>query len=181
MVHYSEMNPVEQKRYFAKLRRKNFHPIPFRDSIQLLTLATNTTLIADMLDTNLGEDYFFISMDILATIREQSANEGPIEFGIAHEDYSAAEVEEHLSVSFVNPDNKIEQERARRKVRRVGHFPGLLATEVFNDGRKYRQTIKFSVGNGFNMSFFAANRSSAALTTGTVIEFSGTFFGRWQR
>ena len=181
MADYIKMNRADQRRYFAKLYRKNFAPIPFRGSLSLGALNTNTVIKADMLDTVLGEDIFFISCDITCGIREQTPTEGPIEFGLAHGDYDVGEIEEALSVSYFNPDNKIEQERSKRLVRRIGLFPGLRSEETFNQGAKYRQIIKFSVGNGFNLDYWAANRSSAALTTGTVIEFAGTLFGKWQR
>ena len=171
----------EQVRAYAKRRRKNFVAVPFRGSISLLTTAANNVVDAALFDSLLLEDLFCLSADVTIEIRGLTATEGPTEFGMAHSDYSEGEVEEALSVSYIGPDNKIEQERAKRLVRRIGTLPGLSTNEAFNDGRKYRQTLKFTIGNGFNMNMWAANRSAGAYTTGASLTFQGTVFGRWLR
>ena len=175
------MVDAKTAKHYAMLRRKNFVAIPYRGSVTLSTLAANTVVDAALFDTVLGEDLFCISTDLECQLQGFTAAEGPLEFGMAHSDYSEGEVEEALSVSFFNPDNKIEQERARRAVRRIGAFPGLTTNEVFRDGTKYRQTLKFSVGNGFTVNLFVANRGPGTLTTGASVKFQGTMFGRWQR
>ena len=176
----ADSTPAQMKSY-AKRRKKNFAAVPFRGSISLLTTAANTVVDAPMFDSVLLEDLFCLSADVTAQIRGLTATEGPTEFGFAHSDYSEGEVEEYLSVSYIGPDNKIEQERARRAIRRIGSFSGLDTNEEFNDGRKYRQVVKFTIGNGFNMNVWAANRSAGAYTTGASLTFQGTMYGRWQR
>ena len=181
MPDYSQMSDTMRNAYFAKLRRKNWVPIRFRGEVSLLTLASAAVLSAPVLDSTLAEDLYCISTDIIVQMRDHTAPEGPLEFGLSHGDYTDTEIKEYLDVSYMDPDKKIEAEHARRLVRMVGGLSGLNASEAFNDGRKYRQILKFTVGNGYNLDFWVANRDGGSLTTGTTIMFSGTLFGRWRR
>ncbi len=181
MVDYRTLDPAAKQVYFAKLRRRNFVAVPIRGKVTLATLGSNVAITGDVFDSVLVEDLFCISCDINVALRDHTAGEGPIEFGLAHGDYSAAEIEECLSVSLLSPDNKIEGERARRLVRRIGYFAGLSTEEVFNNGVPKRVPLRWTQGDGTQMDMWAANRSGAALTTGTILEFQGTMYGRWQR
>ena len=178
---YHDMDERTRKAYFAKLRKKNWVPIRFRGEVQLSTLGSAIVISGNLFDSTLAEDLFCISTDITVQMRDHTAPEGPLEFGLAHGDYSDTEIKEHLDVSFMDPDKQIEKEHAKRLVRLIGSLSGLNASEVFNDGRKYRQKLKFTVGNGYNVKFWVANRDGGALTTGTTVTYQGVMFGRWRR
>ncbi len=160
-------------------RRKGFQAINFSGALALSTLADDTVLSGGFF--TLGEDFFIISMDTLCALRGLTAGEGPIHVGFAHGDLSVGEVEEALQAEVTDPDDIIARERGRRPVRPFGVFPGLNTNEALNDGVPLRKKIKLSIGDGHIPSFYAANRSGAALTTGAIIEFVGTLYGRWQR
>ena len=49
------MTAEDQKRYFAKLRRKNYKYIPFSQALALVTLGSSTVLTADVLAGNFLE------------------------------------------------------------------------------------------------------------------------------
>jgi hypothetical protein len=49
-----------------------------------------------------------------------------------------------------------------------------------NDGVKIRTPIKFGVGTGHQLNFWAENQSGASLTTGTIIEIEGVLYLRWR-
>ncbi len=159
--------------------RRNFVAIPFQGSLALGTLADNTTVLAGALGANLTEDLFVISADIAFTMAGHTAGEGSFEVGTAHGDLAASEVQEALDAEVINPSDIIAKERARRPVRRYGVFLGVAATEVLFDGQLVRKTHKFSVGET-NLNIFATNRSGGAYTTGTVVQYQGTIYGRWQ-
>lgn len=168
------------KKSARRSRRKGFVAIPFSVSLALLTLADDTVLLGDFVPTLL-EDLFVISVDGEWVLDGMTPGEGPVEVGIAHGDYTDAEVEECLSAELNDPDNLILAERARRKIRRVGSFWVQSANEALGDGRTIRTKCRFMVGDGHTLAFFAANRSSAALTTAGSLNIQGTIYGRWVR
>ena len=180
-MHYSEMDPATQKRYFAKLRRKNFAPIPFSSANTLLTLASGATLKSNLLAGSFLEDIFVISIDCLWTIRGATTDQGPIVVGYAHGDLSNQEITDSLDANLLEPDNIIQRERSRRPVRRAGVFPLQNDDEVINNGVPLRTRCKFSVGSGHALVAWARNQGGGALSTGAVVESQGMLWGRWQR
>ncbi len=172
---------VKHKKKYPS-RRKNFVAIPFFAELLLSTLADDTVIKVSMLSQNFGEDIFCISVDVLASIVDLTAGEVPLIFGVAHNDLTVSEILEFLDSELTDPDDLIQKERSRRPVRRIGVFSKGSVSEIeLNDGKKIRQTMKFSVGDGHNVALFIANRSGATLTTGAGLKVSGTLFGRWQR
>ncbi len=153
--------------------------IPFQTQLPLLTLANGTVLVVAATSA-LGEDLFVISVDSQITIRGLTAGETPIYVGLNHSDYTVAEIAEALDVALTDPNDKIEQERSRRLVRRIGVFAGPDVDQHMNQGVSTRTKCLFTVGNDFNLEIFARNQSGAALTTGSVLEISGTIYGRWR-
>ncbi len=165
----------------AKKRRsnRNFVAIPVTSAITLSTLANGTVLTASLLGT-LTEDLFVISADLEWTLRDVTAGEVPIEVGLAHSDYSVGEILENLDVSFLGPGSKIEQERARRLIRRSGIFnDGAKTDQEMGHGLPVKTKCKWVAQDGQDLNAFAVNRSGATLTTGAVIQIHGTVYGRW--
>ncbi len=138
-----------------------------------------------------SEDFYAVSADIALSLRTLTAGEGdPMTVAVAHSDYTDAEVREGLDIgSFTGPDDKIQQERARRLIRKVGVFQDTagLGTQTSmsmigkNGSRIVRVPLRFSIGNGFALNIGLWNRSGAALTTGSIFDFDATVYGRWQR
>ncbi len=155
--------------------------IPFEAEQDIGALTNGTVLSFGMLPATLGEDFFLVGVKATWAVRSQTTAEGPLVVGFAHSDLSVGEVAEALDASVTDPDDIIANERSRRPVRRVGKFPGLSTDEVLNDGLSVITRAKFSVGDGFNVSAFAQNRSGATLTTGTTVVIDGLLYGRWQR
>ncbi len=184
-------NPRQTKLNVRRRKRdRNFVAIPFSASVALSTLADGASLSVDLTSSTLGEDLFIISIDISAYINALTAGEGdPMTLFVAHNDYTAAEVVENLDVTFVNPDDKIGQEQSRRAIRKVGVMRpeggAGTHTEMQMIGRFgsriVRQSVKFSVGEGFTLAAGVRNRSGAALSSGSTLRVDGTIFGRWQR
>lgn len=165
-----------------KRNKKGFIAIPFTGSLPLGVLGDDEALTASLLSAAFGEDIYCISADILVAIRDLTAGEVPIEVGLAHGDLAVAEIVAALGAEVTDPDDIIANELARRPVRRLGMFTDGIKTNMeLNDGLPVRQTIKFSVGDAHELNIYAVNRSGAQLTTGCILEFHGTLFGRWQR
>ncbi len=164
----------------SKKNRRNFVAIPFTGALALSTLA-DETVSKVALTAAFGEDIYIISVDITPSIRGHTAQEVPIFIGLNHGDLSVGEILEAINAELTDPDDIIAKERARRPVRKIGGFSGSLAEPIINDGKKIRQKVGFSVGDGHTLDLWAKNQSGAALTTGGIIEFDGVIYGRWQR
>ncbi len=161
--------------------RKGFVALRVDKQITLSTLADATFLVADLFGGALTEDLYVISADVTWAIRGQTANEGPIEVGYAHGDYTVTELAQWSVSDQFSPDDKIAQEQGRRLVRSAGMFPALNISEVLNNGTPLKTKIRFTVGSGIAFNIWALNSSGGALTGGAVVEIHGTIYGRWLR
>ncbi len=163
--------------------RKNdgFVALPFATSQATSTLADNTILLTNITGT-LVDPLYVISLDVETAIRDATAGEGPMTYGVSHGDYSVAEILEATVAGqsiLGKAVNMIEQERARRKVRKYGILPILAADEFLDDGRPTRVKCGFTVGSGQTLNIWQKNSSGGALTGGAVSEYTGTIYGRW--
>ncbi len=170
----------------TRKRNLNFVAIPFNVNLPLLTLADQTVLTVGLFPAVLNEDFYAISADVNAQVIALTAGEGdPLMAGYAHGDYSVGEIKENLEVSFLGPGSKIEQERARRIIRKCGMFVPVseAATQMKLMGKEgsgmIRTSLKFVVQDGKNLSFWVHNRSGGSLTTGGTLRLQGTVYGRW--
>ncbi len=166
----------------GRSRRRNFVAISFTEQLALSTLANNTVLAGRVTTGTFGEDFYAVSADVFWSLQELTANEVPIEVGLAHNDLSVTEISENLDSERLSPDDIIANERARRPVRRSGMFNGTSETHMqLNDGKQIRTPLRFSIGSGFALAFWARNISGSPLTTGALLDVNGTLYGRWQR
>ncbi len=173
----------------ANKSRKNrgFVAIPVQGSLPLLTLADQAVLTADLFSAALTEDLFVISSEITSQIRGVTAGEGdPSTLVLAHGDYTDAQIAEALTVKLLGPGNKIEQERSRRLVRKLGVFQGSnvnVETELKMIGKggapNPKTNVKFVIESAKTMKIGIQNRSGGAFTTGAILEFDGMIYGRW--
>ncbi len=170
------------KRKARRRKNRNFVAIPFQTQLSLGTLGDQTVVRFSLLNGNLLEDLYIMSIDATLILREHTAGEGPLYTGFAHSDYSVAEIDEAIDVDgFLGPQLKIEQERARRLVRRWGTFRGLETDEIIarSDGGHRRYKVRWVQEDGANVQGWIQNSSGGALTTGTVLEVDGYIYGRW--
>ncbi len=82
-----------------------------------------------------GTREYLIGIKAVHSFDGFTSGEGPVQFGVAHLDYTAAEIEEALEANASwDLGNKVAQEQSRRQVRTIGVFkPG--DGEGFNDGK----------------------------------------------
>ncbi len=151
----------------------------FEKNLTLSTLAGDTVLKGDIFDDALNSDEYFISADVYMMKTGGTVGEGPLQVGVAHNDYTVGEILEALiNDAGANSNDLIPQEQGRRRVRTWGFFPGITAAEVLNNGIKSRQKIKFPIGDTGNLAMFVMNNSGAQLTTGVKIRVWGTSYSK---
>ncbi len=150
------------------------------DTSQALgTLANNSALKLNVSDTVI--DSTWISSIVASwSIKNMTpaAGQGPILVGVAHSDYTAAEIEEWIesSESWNSADLRT-QEQARRKIRRVGLLIATTsATEGFtiNHGNPVKTKCNWVLQPGQTMSLWFYNTGTVALaTTDPVVTIQG--------
>ncbi len=98
------------------------------------------------------------------------ADKGPLTIGVAHSDYSDAEIEAVIeSQGTWDEGNKISQELAKRLVRKIGTFEaaagGGVGTYVLNDGVPIKIKLNWILNSGDTLSLWVYNEGTAALDT----------------
>ncbi len=105
-------------------------------------------------------------------------DDGPILVGVAHSDYTTAEIEAWIeSTESWEEEDLVGQEVAKRKIRRVGVLGiGDTTTQakVLNDGKPIRTKCGWMLGTGQTVKFWAYNiGASAFATTDPLFHVSG--------
>lgn len=149
------------------------------ESTSFAALASKTVISAAF-DQVVVDRMLCSSVKAIYSLRDftPAVNSGPILVGIAHSDYSAAEIEEFLETSDSwDEGNKVEQEIANRLIRRVGTFQSpALATESvsLNDGKPIRTKLNWILNQGQTLQLWVYNLGSAAVATTTpVVDLAG--------
>ncbi len=136
-------------------------------------IAAATTVVSD-------NEYRCFSYKATWALSDFTPGEGPIVVGIAHGDYSAAEMEEwYESQNTMTRGNLVAAEQGKRMCRQVGTFPGILANEVLNDGKPIRTKLNWAVPDGSTLAIWAYNAGNGTLTTSAEINTSGQIFSKW--
>ncbi len=109
----------------------------------------------------------FISLNLAWTLEDFIAVDDGMEFGVAHSDYTAAEIEECLEAQgSMDIGDKIAQERANRLVRSLG----VIDREVlFNDGKKLKTRLNWLMSEGDTLDAWIRNGSGTVWTTGSLL------------
>ncbi len=132
-------------------------------------------LVAVNFDETVNERTLVSSIVATYSIAELTAgaNIGPIMVGIAHSDYSDAEIQEVIDqTQSWNEGDKVGQEVAKRLVRRIGQFaqPGdSLAPVVLNDGKAIKTKLNWILLQGQTLKLWAYNLGTGAVATTTPI------------
>ncbi len=98
------------------------------------------------------------------------ANIGPFAFGVAHSDYTDAEIEEYLEQTGQWDEGNLQsQEVSKRKIRRIGVIGGDIddAADIgqFNDGRPKKTKLNWILLQGQSLRLWAYNMGSANVAT----------------
>ncbi len=95
-------------------------------------------------------------------------NVGPIMVGVAHSDYSDAEIEAWIENALSwDEGDRAAQEVANLKIRKIGSIPMVtsLAASPLNDGKPIRTKLNWIVNQGQSLKFWAYNHGSVAVGT----------------
>ncbi len=102
------------------------------------------------------------------------------QFGIAHSDYTDAEIEECLeATAAIDIGDKVAQEKANRLVREIGTIvPGTISAggAGFNDGRPVKTRLNWMIGIGDTLRLYVRNGSGAVYTTGATLKAKGNLW-----
>lgn len=140
------------------------------ERLDIGTLA-GATLVAGLFDDAVAERTLISSLKATWSLKDVTPieNAGPLLVGIAHSDYSAAEIEEVIeAVGSWDEGDKIVRERMKRQVRIVGQFRDRgvpLETVVLNDGRPITTKLNWILTTGDTLDLWAYNLGTAAFAT----------------
>ncbi len=147
--------------------------------LQLGTLATRT-LVAQVFDESVEEKTYLSSVRATWTMSKFSpaVGIGPIMVGLAHSDYSAAEIEQFIeNTGSWKQGDLINQEIGQRRIRVVGIFDtpdDAGDSVVLNDGKPIRTKLGWMLTTGQSVDQWAYNLGSAAVaTTDLAIHLQG--------
>ncbi len=176
-------------KHTKRRRSSNFVAIPINGSLTVGALANQAVVLDDLMGGNFTNDIYCMSVDIQGDLIGLTAGEGdPSQLGMAHGDYTVTEVAENLNVILLGPANKIQQEQARRLVRKTGVFHGdglntqlTMPLQGKDGSANIRTKLGFVIESGKTLQAFFFNNSGATMTTGATFRYSGTLYGRWIR
>ncbi len=110
---------------------------------------------------------------------KQPADDG-CQFGLAHSDYSAAEIEECLEAQgAIDLGDKLAQEQSNRLVREIGIMSGgdsAAGGIMFNDGRPVKTRLNWLLAAGDQLQLWIRNSSAVIWTTGSTVSVTGNLW-----
>ncbi len=138
--------------------------------LTLSALAAKTAAITDFDET--VNERTLVSTIVAAWSMDdftEAADSGPIEVGVAHNDYTGAEIEEFLeNAGSWNEGDKVSKEQADRLIRSIGVFESAqqaLGQAVLNDGKPIKTKLNWILNQGDTLRLWAYNRGTAAVAT----------------
>ncbi len=140
------------------------------ENLAIATLAART-LTSINFDEVMIEKGIITSLVASWSMRDftAGADDGPILVGLAHGDYTDAEIEAVIENSLSwDVGDKIQQEIARRLVRIVGTFrggPEASAPVVLNEGRLIKTKLNWTFITGATLKVWAYNLGASGLAS----------------
>ncbi len=165
---------AKKRRKFRRYIRGNVD-----ENLALGTLGPAALAVVDF-DETVNERTFVSSADISWSLSNYTPSEGdgPIVVGLAHGDYTSAEILEFIqNTGSWNEGLLVEQEIGRRKIKIVGQFdiPGAASLgAVLNDGKPIKTRLKWILNQGETLQYWGYNQGTSALaTTDPDVRISG--------
>ncbi len=140
------------------------------EDLSLGTLAAKT-LVSDLWDQSATERTLISSIVATWSLDQLTGAQGPLIFGVAHSDYSDAQIEEVIeNTGSWDEGSKSAEEISRRLVRQIGTFvsrktPSEPGDEEFNDGKPMKTKLNWVLSSGDTLRMWAYNVSASALAT----------------
>jgi len=153
------------------------------ESLSLGTLAS-LTLVSDTWDETVVEKTFVSSIVAIWSLSDftPAIGDGPILVGVAHSDYTDAEIEAVLeNTGSWDQGDLVQQETARRLVRIIGKFEleavagsTFGGASVLNDGKPIKTKLNWTLVTGQTLRHWAYNLGSSPIaTTVPLLKVSG--------
>ncbi len=149
------------------------------DEVLSLGTLAGLTLVATPFDEVVRERTLISSLVATYAMSDMTlgASIGPIMVGIAHSDYTDAEIEEVIEMTDSwDEGNLVEQELSKRKIRRIGIFDldGSGSDTVLNDGKPVKTKLNWILNSAQSLRLWAYNMGANALaTTVPVVRIQG--------
>lgn len=110
-----------------------------------------------------------------------ASGDGALEFGLAHSDYTAAEVEQCLEAAgSIDLGDKVAQEQANRLVRRVGTISQTIAgageEKAYNEGRPVKTKLNWLLSEGDTLNVWFRNGSGTVYSSGSSMAILGNLW-----
>ncbi len=134
------------------------------------TLAAKTVVGAGF-DEAVNERTLVSSIEAIYSMNDFTpiASVGPVMVGVAHGDYSDAEIEEWIETTGSwDEGDLVQQEVASRKIRKIGVFEeAALAAEnaVLNDGKPIKTKLNWILNQGITLKLWIYNQGTVAFAT----------------
>ncbi len=162
----------------GRKRRFNLRKVKVASAVAAGALAAGD-VISTAVTNDADNTLRFISLDCsyswsnIGAIIDDAAT-----FGVAHSDYTAAEVEECLeAATSMDIGDKVAQEQANRLVREIGTISGFVGTAAagasFNDGKKFKTRLNWLMAIGDTLNLWIRNSSGTVWTTGSSLTING--------
>ncbi len=152
-------------------RKFNLRRVRVSPEVALATLATDTVIKVGLTGAAVAT-YRAISAKLVYSVQALTSGEGPILLGLAHSDYTVAEIKEAIeSAASIDAGSKIEGERSNRLVRIIG--TALSQEPVLNQGKPIHTKLNWLMTPGDELVLFAYNEDDSSLTTGAFAKATG--------
>ncbi len=167
-------------------RRRRYLKGVIENRFTLGTLAP-TTLLGDDISDSVVERAWLSSVKATWSMDQftEGAGDGPILVGIAHSDYTDAEIEAWVEqTSSWEEADLVAQEVAKRKIRRVGTFGQTgpaLSGMVLNGGKPITTKCGWMLASGQSIRIWAYNSGSSALATTSPAVVTSGHANLWPR
>lgn len=139
------------------------------ENIALGTLAANTLLLGATDTVNERSRISSIVCTYSLAGMTPTENAGPILIGVAHSDYTLAEVEAWVELqSGWDEGNLASREISARYIRRIGQFdvpPAANQSVALNEGRQIKTKLNWVLLQAQGLNFFCYNTGTAAVAT----------------
>ena len=149
------------------------------EQLALATLAA-ATLVSATFDEAVQERTLVSSIVAAWSLSDftDATGDGPIMVGVAHNDYSDAEIEAVIEATGSwDEGDLVQQELSKRKIRRIGIFGGGVQSggqdRVLNDGKVIKTKLNWILNQGQTLKVWAYNLGSSSLTTGALVRTEG--------
>ncbi len=141
------------------------------DELLALGALAATTLVGVDFDETVNERSLVSTIVATWALSDTTiaANRGPVTVGVAHGDYTDAEIEAVIeNTGSWNEGDKVQQEVAKRLVRRVGTLTPDGQIALLNDGKPVKTKLNWILNQGETLRLWAYNQGSVALDAGAV-------------